>query len=144
MHTHVQKLIFVYPCCYTCGFNIYTLYSIIMAQCYIIKRPLTHTTYSIETTRCRHAIVAFTTGKQAGTYKRLMNECSTHMNECSKPKKRLYTEKTMLDTLIYSCHISQLDVILYDKHGHIEYFEAPATMNMEDFRFDIEMKFRYA
>lgn len=105
-------------------------------SCFILKRHITEAVYSIRHEN-KPAIIAFTTKKQAGTYRRLINEMQNH-----KHSNQLKSERIPLESIKRMCNMSSLDLVVYDEDQQpITYSCKPVTI--DDMRFHLENRFRY-
>ena len=105
-------------------------------SCYILKKGITGAMYTINR-QGKPTVVAFKDGKQAGTYRRLINEMGNlnHSNE-------IKVERVNLLKFVSMCNNSSLDVIQIDNTCADITYSTP-TMNTDDMRFVLENKFRY-
>lgn len=105
-------------------------------SCFILHKGVTGAIYSIQHNN-RQTIVAFETKKQAGTYKRLINEMNKH-----KHNNKLKIESRTIESMERSCKVVALDLIIFKDDGTSKLMTACQTVN-DDMRFALENTYRY-
>jgi hypothetical protein len=104
-------------------------------SCFILKRSITGAVYSINDNG-KAAIVAFATKKQAGTYRRLINEVNNR-----KHNNQLKTERIPVDNIKGLCSMSALDLVIFDKHHNTMVYKAEVNAT-DEIRFHLENQFK--
>lgn len=109
-------------------------------QCYVIKRPFSHSMYSIERNGKR-AVVAFKGKEQAHTMLRLLFEMEI---KDPKKKKTVIVERMDADILAKSCGVTGLDVILYNGDtSFLVYNACYHYQDSDDLRSEFENRYKY-
>ena len=103
---------------------------------YITKKGVTGAIYTINRNE-KTALVAFRDGKQAGTYRRLINEMYKLENS-----QQIRVERVKLNNLVSICNNFGLDVIQLDSQ-HDDRIYSTDTMNMIDMRIALDNNFLY-
>lgn len=107
--------------------------------CYVIKRPFTHTYFTIDATCGKKTLIAFKDKDHAHTFKRLYVEIEL---QDKKKHKTISVERLELGFLERTCMVSGLDLMLYNSDSTVVHYEALKDVN-DDVLFALENKFRY-
>lgn len=105
-------------------------------SCFILKKGITGAMYTINKDG-RKTVIAFQDGKQAGTYRKLMNEmCNLHHSN------KINVERIELKSIVKLCTEASLDVLHIDSQ-HNQTCYPISTLSIDDCRFVLENKYRY-
>lgn len=106
--------------------------------CYVIKKPVTQTIYSIDVAS-KKTLVAFKSKSHAQSFKRLMFEMDI---KDERKKKTIEVERVVLDKLIEKCNVSSLNLLVYSTDVNYIMYAAQDYAN-DDIIFKLENTFRY-